>query len=75
MARKWLLAVVDAIDSLAQMPERCPVVTEAHDDIECVRVLLHGNATAGIGFITACGHWARKGFSEDELQELMDEAD
>ena len=54
VARKWFLAVVDAIDSLAEMPERCPVVTEGQDEIECVRVLLHGNATAGIRFITAC---------------------
>src|SRR5260370_23775827 len=30
VARRWFLAVVDAIDSLAQMSERCPVVTEAH---------------------------------------------
>jgi len=55
VARKWFLAVVDAIDSLGEMPERCPVVTEGQDEIECVRVLLHGNATAGIGFITASG--------------------
>ena len=42
MAPKWFLAVVDAIDSLAEMPERCPVVTEGQDEIECVRLLLHG---------------------------------
>jgi plasmid stabilization system protein ParE len=42
VARKWFLAVVGAIDSLAEMPERRPVVTEARDEIERVRLLLHG---------------------------------
>src|SRR5258707_979421 len=42
VARKWLLSVLESIDSLAEMPERCPVVIEAEIDVERVRVLLHG---------------------------------
>ena len=89
VARKWFMAVLDSIDSLAEMPERLPVVTEAHNEIERVRLLLHGKRNHRyIGFTTACRklgpssgtvnvfhvrHWARKGLSGDELQELMDE--
>jgi hypothetical protein len=42
VARKWFLSVVYAIDSLAEMPERHPVVTDAQDELERVRVLLYG---------------------------------
>ncbi len=90
VARKWFLAVVDAIDSLAEMPERCPVVTEGQDEIECVRVLLHGkrnrrykiyycvrklSPSSGTVSVFHVRHWARKGPREHQLQELMDEGD
>jgi plasmid stabilization system protein ParE len=42
VARKWFLAVVESIDSPAEMPERGPLVTETQDEIGCVRLLLHG---------------------------------
>jgi plasmid stabilization system protein ParE len=88
VARKWFLAVVAAIDSLAEMPERCPVVMKAQDEIECVRLLLHGkrnrryriyycvrklNSSSGTVSVFHLRHWARKVLREDELQELIDE--
>jgi len=54
VAGKWFLAVVDAIDSLAEMPERCPLVTETQDEIEASGSCSTGNATFGIRFITVC---------------------
>jgi len=63
VAGKWFLTVLDAIDSLAQMPQRCPVVMEAQDEIECVRLLLHGKRNRRYK-IYYCRHWARKGISE-----------
>jgi len=29
IARKWFLSVLESIDTLAEMPERCPVTVEA----------------------------------------------
>src|SRR5262245_1247544 len=43
ITRKWFLSILDAIDSLAEMPERCPVLAEGEDEIERVRLLLHGS--------------------------------
>lgn len=88
LARKWFLSVLGAVDSLAEMPERCPVVTEAEDEIERVRLLLHGkrnrrykifycvrkrSPSTGTVSVLHVRHWARKGVSADELQKLMDE--
>ena len=88
VARKWFLSVMNAIDSLAEMPERRPVVAEAQDEFERVRLLLHGkrnrrytiyycvrklSPSSGTVSVFHVRHWARKGLSEDELQELMDE--
>ena len=90
VARKWFLAVVESIDSLSSMAERCPVVTETQDQIECVRILLHGKRkrlyriyycvrklgpSSGTVSVFHVRHWARKGLSENELQELMNEDD
>ena len=54
VAPKWFLAVVDAIDSLAEDARAVPVVTEGQDEIECVRVLLHGKRNRRYRFITVC---------------------
>jgi plasmid stabilization system protein ParE len=90
VARKWFLAVVNAIDSLAEMPERCPLVTETQDEVECVRLLLHGkrnrryqiyycvrklSPSSGTVSVFHVRHWARKGLSEDELQGLIDKGE
>jgi plasmid stabilization system protein ParE len=88
VARKWFLAVLGAIDSLAEIPERRPVVTEAQDEIERVRLLLHGkrnrqyriyycvrkrSTSSGTVSVFHVRHWARRGPSEDELREFIDE--
>src|SRR3954464_655779 len=45
-ARKWFAAVLASIDTLQQMPGRCPLTPESDElDVE-VRVLLHGERTA-----------------------------
>jgi hypothetical protein len=71
------------------MPERHPVVTEAGNEIERVRVLLQGkrnrrykiyycvrklSPTRGTLSVFHVRHWARKSPSDDELQELMNES-
>ena len=77
VARKWFLAVVDAIDSMGEMPERCPVVTEAQDQIECVRLLLHGkpNRRYRIYYCVRKLGPSNGTVSEGELQELIDQGD
>src|SRR5579864_6236317 len=42
VARKWFLVVLESIDSLTQTPERRPVVMEAQDETQRVRLLLDG---------------------------------
>src|SRR5258708_26155541 len=87
-ARKWFLAVLDAIDSLAQMPERCSIVVDAQTPLERVRVLLYGRKnrsykiyfcvqpetkTNGIVSGFHVRHWARQSLSAYELKQMTDE--
>ena len=89
VGRKWFLSILDAIDSLSEMPERRPSVTDADDEIERVRLLLHGNRnrlykiyycvrrsgpSTGTVSVFHVRHWARQVPGEDELRELMDES-
>ena len=41
-AAQWLLGIIDAINSLEEMPARCPVAPESKDLGEQVRVLHFG---------------------------------
>ena len=41
-ASRWLLGIIDAINSLEEMPARCPVAPESEDLGEEVRVLHFG---------------------------------
>lgn len=88
VARTWFLAILDAIDGLTEMPERCPIVVEAGADVVRVRLLLHGRSSrkyriyysvqkdtrfAGTVSVFHIRHWARKALRADEIQELMNE--
>lgn len=41
-AVRWLTGLSNALDSLAVMPNRCPILPEAADVGRCVRFLLYG---------------------------------
>lgn len=42
IARKWFEAIIAAIETLKEMPGRCPPAPEAEDLGDDVRLLLHG---------------------------------
>ena len=89
MARKWFLSVLDAIDSLAQMPERCSVAVDSEIPVERVRVLLRGRKnrsykiffcvqrekdSEGIVSVFHVRHWARKDLRLHELNQMTNES-
>jgi plasmid stabilization system protein ParE len=89
-ARKWFAEIHSVIESLSEMPERCPVVAEAAELGLEVRVLLHGRKNRSYKIYYAINnevpptgtvrvfhirHWARKPITEYELEELMDDPD
>lgn len=89
-ARKWFAGIYAEIESLAEMPARCPLAPESEELAAEVRILLHGRknrsykvyyaveyetASSGTVRVFHVRHWARKPVSDDELQELMDDLD
>jgi plasmid stabilization system protein ParE len=88
VAERWFNSFIDDIDSLKNMPARCPVAPESEELGREVRLLLHGGKnrtykiyysvdyetpSSGTVRVFHVRHWARKPPSEDEFQELMDE--
>jgi plasmid stabilization system protein ParE len=85
IARRWFAAIVNAIESLGEMPARCPVAEESADLEREVRLLLHGkrNRRYKVYFtiheetktvrVFHIRHWAMKPVESDELEDLMDE--
>ncbi len=86
VARKWLAAILGTIDTLREMPGRCPPAPDAEELGDAVRLLLHGNknraykiylkimrATESSGSVQVLHvrHWARKPLTNEELEELM----
>ena len=41
-ARKWFSSIIGAIETLADLPSRCPIATDLDDLGDEVRLLLHG---------------------------------
>jgi plasmid stabilization system protein ParE len=87
-ARKWFAGMYAAIESLTEMPARCPLASEAEELGSEVRLLLHGRKNRAFKIYYAIDHetpstgtvrvfhvrhWARKPVSEDELQDLLDD--
>ena len=88
-AQEWFQSIIDAIQTLRDMPSRCPVADESEDLGQEVRVLLHGRRnrkykvyfsiehkgrSPGKVCVFHVRHWARKGLTADEVGALMDEA-
>ena len=88
IARTWLAAILNTIESLREMPGRCPLAPESEEIEDEIRFLLHGrkNRTYKIYFkihhTTASGgsvqvfhvrHWARRPIDADELEDLMED--
>jgi plasmid stabilization system protein ParE len=83
-AEKWFNGILRAIESLAEMPQRCRVAEESRDLGREVRVLLygrknrayrvfyaiHGTRTAQVFHVR---HWARRTPGSDELEALLEE--
>jgi plasmid stabilization system protein ParE len=84
-AERWFNGIVDAIRSLAELPNRCPVADESENLQTEVRLLLHGkrNRRYKVYFaihhesetvrIFHVRHWARKPLTNEELEELTDD--
>jgi plasmid stabilization system protein ParE len=85
VARKWFAAIVSAIETLEEMPSRCPLAPEAGELGEDVRLLLHGpkNRAYKIYFkiqqpgssrasvkVFHVRHWARKPLTDEEIEEF-----
>ena len=77
-----------AIETLKEMPGRCPLAPEAEDLEDDVRLLLHGRKnraykiyfkihqkteSGGSVQVFHVRHWARKPLPNEELEELMDD--
>jgi plasmid stabilization system protein ParE len=88
MARKWFGAIIVAIETLKEMPGRCPLAPEADELGDDVRFLLHGRRnrayriyfkihqnteSGGSVQVFHVRHWARKPLTNEELEELMDD--
>ena len=83
IARKWFAAILGTIETLGEMPARCPLASEAEELGEEIRLLLHGkkNRAYKIYFkiqqesvrVFHVRHWARKPLTREELEELMDD--
>ena len=84
-AERWFTAILKAIETLAEMPQRCAVAGESSDLETEVRLLLHGkrNRRYKVYFsiheqprtvrVLHVRHWAIEPIESDELQDLMDE--
>ena len=88
IARKWFAAILGAIETLGEMPARCPLAPEAEELGEEIRLLLHGKKnraykiyfklhhtveSSGSVRVFHVRHWARKPLTREELEELMDD--
>ena len=86
-ARKWFAAIIAAIDTLREMPGRCPLIPESEELGAEVRLLLHGRKhraykiyfsihhqaeSTGSVRVFHIRHWARKPVDADELEDLME---
>lgn len=83
-AEKWFNGILGAIESLGEMPQRCPVAEESRDLGREVRVLLfgrknrtyrvfyaiHGTRTVQVFHVR---HWARRTPGGDEIEALLKE--
>ena len=84
LAERWFSGLIDDIDSLKNMPARCPVAAESEELGREVRLLLHGRKTRtykiyfsidyetpsrGTVRVLHVRHWARKPPGKDEFQE------
>ena len=89
-AAKWLVGIIDAMNSLEQMPARCALAPESEDLGAEVRVLLFGKhphvykifsslesraEDLGIARIFHVRHGAQRGLEADELEQLMQEGE
>jgi len=84
-AEKWFNGIIDAIRSLAELPLRHTVAEESEALGREVRLLLHGRRRRAYKIyysvhddsktvrVLHVRHWARRGMSADEIEEIMDE--
>jgi plasmid stabilization system protein ParE len=84
-AERWFNGIIDAIRSLHNMPERCPIADESADLQTQVRFLLHGkrNRRYRIYFaihnesetvrVFHVRHWAMRPAGPDEPEDPVDE--
>jgi plasmid stabilization system protein ParE len=84
-AQKWFNGILSAIESLAEMPQRCPIAEESRDLGREVRVLLFGRKNRAYRVFYAVQgeiltvqvfhvrHWARQTPSSNELGALLTE--
>jgi plasmid stabilization system protein ParE len=84
-AEKWFNGILDAIRSLGDFPLGCPVAEESEELGRGVRLLLHGKRRRAYKVYYAVNvesesvrvfhvrHWARRGPSVDEMEELVAE--
>jgi plasmid stabilization system protein ParE len=88
VARRWFAGIIGAIDSLSEMPARCPLAPEAKELEAELRILLHGRRNRaykiyfkikqddqlnGSVLVFHIRHWARKPLTNQELEELTDD--
>jgi plasmid stabilization system protein ParE len=86
-AERWFNGIVDAIRSLDELPTRCPVAAESQELQTEIRLLLHGKRhrqykiyfaihhDSGTVRVFHVRHWARKPLTDQELNELIDDAE
>lgn len=88
-AEEWFNGIIAAIQSLSEMPGRCPIASESRDLKHEIRVLLHGRRnrtykvyfsierstrTSGKIYVFHVRHWARRALSGREIGAVLDES-
>jgi plasmid stabilization system protein ParE len=86
-AGRWFNGIIDAIRSLGELPTRCPIADESEELQNEIRLLLHGKRSRRYKIYFAIHHesetvrvfhvrhWARRPLTDQELEELMDDAE
>ena len=86
-ARNWFDEIIDAIETLGEMPARCRQAPEVEDLQADIRLLLHGRRNRGYKIyfkiqhsessdsvmVFHVRHWAREPLTNEELEERTGE--
>jgi plasmid stabilization system protein ParE len=85
-ANEWFSGIISAIQTLEDMPSRCPVADESEELGQEVRLLLYGRRNrkykvyysirqrtvlTGTVQVFHVRHWARRSLNTDQLRQLM----